>query len=1694
MTSRRSIYLHPARAVALVAVLVTIRGGAPVAGKTAPADYPLKPVPFNEVEITSDFWRHRLVTQRETLVPFAFERTRPGVEHLEAARDFLAGKRVEGHRPHRFIDSDLYKVMEGAAYLLQLRSDPELEARLDELAALIAAAQHEDGYLYPSHTTGVGSARHMMGDAPYTFVVHSHELYNVGHLYEAAIAYYRATGKRTLLDVAEKSARHINRVFFEGDPAYNDGKPVRQAPGHQEIELALVKLFRVTGERLYLDMARKFLEIRGVTYVPEGSGVMAPTYAQQHAPVVEQTEAVGHAVRATYLYSAMADVGTLTGDPRYARALDRIWGDITNTRMHITGGLGAVHGIEGFGPQYELPNARAFNETCAAVGNVLFNYRMFLLHKDAKYLDVAEVALLNNVLAAVNLEGNRFFYVNPLEADGKHPFNHGTAGRAPWFGTACCPSNMARLIPQVPGMTYAHDDRDLYVTFYAASRTEVDVGGVGVRVEQRTTYPEDGAVTVLVEPERPARFRLLLRVPTWTGDRFVPGELYRYANSSDAAVKLSVNGEAVEVSTERGFAAIDREWRAGDRVSLRVPMPVRVSECHPSVEANRRRVALTRGPLVLCAEGVDNGGSTQRLFFEGLPETSRATVSRRSTDAGSFIQVRIPARAITADGGSGPVDLTLTPYHAWNNRGVSSMTVWFPVEATLAVRPARRPNVLFIAIDDMNDWIEPLGGHPQAITPNLTRLAALGTTFTNAHTAASACHPSRVAVMTGVRPARTGITTNVFNRTPGPSWRSHPALKNAVTLSQHFRDHGYRAVGGGKIYHSLQWWAGSENDPATWDDYFPEAHGPIPEWVRPPREEIERQQKAFVGRRPLGGVLFGWTPLDVEDEATSDHKVVDWAISELEKRHDSPFFIACGLFRPHIPWEVPRKYFDMYPLETLQLPENTDDDLADAWDHGRRSWHQWVLQNRQWREAVRGYLASITYVDAQIGRLLDAVKRTGHADDTIIVLWSDHGMHIGEKENWEKFTVWEESTRIPLIVVAPGVGRAGSRSSRPVTSLDIFPTLVGLTGTKAPENQLDGESLVPLLEDPRARREQPAITAYRANHSVRSDRWRYIFNSRSEGLEELYDHETDPHERTNLAYDPEHRKVLDGHRAQLRRWTPIEPPGGVPIVPPGYELIDSRRIRKKDFVELGGLVEKAIEEHRKSQPVATAAGTEVEDVPVVDISQETRRHVIVAAGTEQVYQGHPTTLLMPDGKTMFAVWSINHGGPAGPMARSDDGGLTWTRLDDKLPPGFRQHRNCPSIYRMVDPGGQERLWVLSGQPRMPRIVSEDGGQTWRELEPLGFECVMTFSSVVRLTDGSYLGLYHRKAGRWALQVMQTRTTDGGVTWSEPRVVAEVEGKAPCEPFAFRSPDGEELCCLMRENTHQGRSLVMFSSDEGATWSTPRDTPWGLTGDRHMGVYAPDGRLVVAFRDKAHGSSTYDHFVAWVGTYADIREGRRGQYRIKLLHSFAGGDCGYPGMELLPDGTIVATTYVKYRRGKARHSVVSTRFTLAETDALVARAAERLEASEASRAARKESLAGRKIDSVVIGDEASEKRHNLRGERSRSGPYGGKVWRDARRGGWFSYDLEVAPGGPATLSCTYWGSDRGRTFDILVDGEKIATQKLDRNLPGKFFDAEYPIPEELTRGKKRVTIKFQAHPGTVAGGVFGCAMLRGRAER
>jgi arylsulfatase A-like enzyme len=458
---------------------------------------------------------------------------------------------------------------------------------------------------------------------------------------------------------------------------------------------------------------------------------------------------------------------------------------------------------------------------------------------------------------------------------------------------------------------------------------------------------------------------------------------------------------------------------------------------------------------------------------------------------------------------------------------------------------ATKPNVLFIAVDDLNDWV--IGGRTGIRAPNLDRLLARGTLFANAYCASPSCHPSRLAVMTGVRPSTSGIDHNVYSR-PQASWRTGPdsgtgALAKAVVLSQHFRAHGWRAAGTGKIFHGLQWVDGSENEPHAWDDYFPSALAQIPDQIRPD-DLIEDAKSGIIGERPLGGGLgrrgqiFGAQPINAPDEAMSDAQVADWAIAQLKQpRSSQPLFLAVGFFRPHIPWEVPRKYFDLYPLSEITRPRVLANDLDDTPGHNRVSWHDWVLANEEkfqmWERLIQGYQASITFMDAQLGRVLDALDASPAAKNTIVVLWSDHGMHLGEKQNWEKFTLWERSTRVPLILAGPGVPRPGSRVSAPASLIDIYPTLCELAGLPIPP-QCEGTSLVPQLRDPTAPRDTPAITTQtltkQSGHAVRDDRWRYI--RYFDGFEELYDHASDPDEFNNLARDPK----FEGEKARLRGW------------------------------------------------------------------------------------------------------------------------------------------------------------------------------------------------------------------------------------------------------------------------------------------------------------------------------------------------------------------------------------------------------------------------------------------------------------------------------------------------------------------------------------------------------------------------------
>ena len=649
---------------AICAALISCSGG---------KDDSIRPIPFTDVAITGGFWQQRIQTELDVTVPFSVQHCAPAIERFRQCADYISGKSSEKPEPHRFISSDMYKVLEGVSYSLMLREDKALEAWMDSTIALIGSCQKEDGYLYITHICGNPYVDEM-GERPYSYVVHSHELYNMGHLYEAAVAYYQATGKTALLDIARKSARHISRVFFEGDPDYNDGKPVNQAPGHEEIELALCKMYRVTGDAFYLDLAKKFLEIRGVTYCPDGDGVNAPEYAQQHMPVAQQREAVGHSVRALYLYTGMAQVDALRGEDAYGDALDAIWDNLVSARMHVTGGLGAEMGIEGFGENYYLPNKVAYNETCAACANVFFNESMFLTEGDARYLDVAEISIFNNALAGISLSGDRFFYVNPLEADDEYGFHFGSFQRSEWFGCACCPPNISRLILQIPGYMYAYDDDDVYVTLYAGNQVTIPLRKCKVSIEQKTEYPFEGTVRMAVNPSRSSEFGLKLRIPTWAmGEDFTPRGLYSYAEKSGCAVKVLVNGVETAYSVDDGFATIDRRWKKGDVVEIDLGMKARYVTADSRVKEDEGCAAIVKGPVVFCAEGVDNACKVQDL-----------TVARGDIESGVVSEGVLQGLPCLKTSGTmsdgSKTTVKLVPYYAWDNRGEKqTMKVWFPV-------------------------------------------------------------------------------------------------------------------------------------------------------------------------------------------------------------------------------------------------------------------------------------------------------------------------------------------------------------------------------------------------------------------------------------------------------------------------------------------------------------------------------------------------------------------------------------------------------------------------------------------------------------------------------------------------------------------------------------------------------------------------------------------------------------------------------------------------------------------------------------------------------------------------------------------------------------------------------------------------------------------------------------------------------
>jgi DUF1680 family protein len=641
-------------------------------------DYPVKPVDFTAVKLDDEFWAPRLEINRNVTIPYLFQMDEETgrVDNFRIAAGLKKGK----HTGKRYNDSDVFKTMEAAAYSLRVHPDPELRKKLDELVIIVGKAQEPDGYLFTTRTIDPGNPAPGAGKERWSNLHVSHELYNVGHMYEAAVAHYETTGERTFFDIAIKNADLLVRTF---GPGKRHG-----FPGHQEIEIGLCKLYRVTRNRQYLDLARFFLDERGryhggETYPSDSPFVIynSEVYLQNQKPVLEQAEAVGHAVRATYMCSGMADVAALGGWPEYAEAADRLWKNVTGTKLYITGGIGSAGETEAFGPDYDLPNAQAYAETCASVGNALWNQRMFQLHGEAQYVDVLERIIYNGLLAGVSLCGDRFFYQNPLESAGGYE-------RSAWFEVACCPANVARFLPTLPGYVYATGKDTIYINLFIAGAARFDVGGHPVELTQETKYPWEGTVRILVNPRPPRRLTINLRIPGWALNRPLPTDLYRFLDKNEQPVRVWVNRKPVGFEVENGYVRLNRKWRSNDLIEIILPMPNRRVVADERVREDEGKVALQRGPVVFCAEAVDNGGRVLNLF---LPDEAELEYWQRPDLLGGVAILTAKAEAVemAAEGkivSRREHDFMAVPYFAWANRGPGEMAVWLPRTA-LAVKP-----------------------------------------------------------------------------------------------------------------------------------------------------------------------------------------------------------------------------------------------------------------------------------------------------------------------------------------------------------------------------------------------------------------------------------------------------------------------------------------------------------------------------------------------------------------------------------------------------------------------------------------------------------------------------------------------------------------------------------------------------------------------------------------------------------------------------------------------------------------------------------------------------------------------------------------------------------------------------------------------------------------------------------------------
>jgi DUF1680 family protein len=637
-------------------------------------DYPVQAVNFTAVKFTDSFWLPRMKTNHTVTIPASFARC----ESTGRVKNFEMAAAHSGKfcTTFPFDDTDIYKTIEGASFSLSLFPDKKLEAYIDTLIDKVARAQEPDGYLYTARTINPQQPHAWAGAERWVKERElSHELYNAGHLYEAAYAHYYATGKKNLLNIALKNADLVCSVFGPDK--------MHVAPGHEIVEMGLVKLFRITGKQQYLQTAKFFIEERG-HYNGYDAKSKDPwkngAYWQDNKPVVDQDEAVGHAVRAGYLYAAVADVAALTGDQQLLKAIDTIWQNVVNKKMYVQGGIGAIPGGERFGDNYELPNGTAYNETCAAIANVYWNYRMFLLHGDSKYMDILEKTLYNGLISGIGLDGKSFFYTNAMQI--KNDFSHKSMEpeRSGWFDCSCCPTNLTRLIPSIPGYVYAQKADAVYINLFVSGTASLQVHGKPVTIVQRNNYPWDGGLTFTVSPQKTDAFTVLVRIPGWARNQAMPGDLYTFAANSDKKATITINGQPVDYTLDKGYAVIKRSWKKNDVLQVDLPMEVRRVVANANIKDDQGKVALQRGPLVYCGEWADNNGRAANII---VPDNAVFQAQYEPALLHGVEVLRSQVPVITIDTTAQTVSttrkpFTAIPYYAWANRGKGEMMLWFP--------------------------------------------------------------------------------------------------------------------------------------------------------------------------------------------------------------------------------------------------------------------------------------------------------------------------------------------------------------------------------------------------------------------------------------------------------------------------------------------------------------------------------------------------------------------------------------------------------------------------------------------------------------------------------------------------------------------------------------------------------------------------------------------------------------------------------------------------------------------------------------------------------------------------------------------------------------------------------------------------------------------------------------------------------